>query len=498
MPQNSNYEFGAIPDNLLSYVKDKSKSSKAFFSYFLARTKKMFQYTGLPDTIEADILERYLQMNGIACITDYKGKLYCFNGNSSGEQDVYYRPSLFIVANPHFEETFNKTVIVAPELTNYNRIPDDSQSGVRVRNDSEWIGLTPLIARYSVMMAENLLTIRSADVMLRIIALLSSGTDAGVKSAIAYLKKLENGDFGVIADSSFAENGLKMQSPPSNNGSYLTQFIELHQYLLGSFYNELGLRANYNMKREAIGEGESSMDEDAILPLCDDMLTCRRQDMQRVNDLYGTNISVDYSSAWLENAISRKLTLLSQLKESGAGKVRNDEGDVLGGDGDLGNVVSENGQVDSELTQDGESEDQVGSTEVESDATGKDNKDGWDGNGDTLSSGNNENEGRQDSESGENDSKAEEGDRNKSGDNETSEGSDTGSGRDSGETGVEGIDTSNINDITPDDLAVRVEQHLEDVEIEKPDDMSQLMEGDENGFLGREESSGNQDSDTGN
>lgn len=470
MPQNSNYEFGAIPDNLLSYVKDKNKSSKAFFSYFLARTKQMFQYKGLPDTIEADILERYLQMNGVACITDYKGKLYCFNGNSGGPQDVYYRPSLFIVANPHFEDTFNKEVIVSPQSTNYNKNPDDAQPGIRVRNDSEWIGLTPLIARYSVMMAENLLTIRSADVMLRIIALLSSGTDAGVKSALAYLKKLENGDFGVISDSSFAENGLKMQSPPSNNGSYLTQFIELHQYLLGSFYNELGLRANYNMKREAIGEGESSMDEDAILPLCDDMLKCRKQDMQRVNDLYNTNISVDYSSAWLENAITRKLTLLSQLSESGAGKVGADE--------------EESSQNDPGMSQ-------IESTEGELDANGTDDS------GSAGASGEPEDEGEDNRETGKDNRESGEADIERSGDFEASEGVDRNTGGDAEDSGMEGgVDDSAINDITTDVLADKVEEHLEEVDIEKPDDISQLMKGDENGFLGEGKGSGDTGSDT--
>ena len=82
---------------------------------------------------------------------------------------------------------------------------------------------------------------------------------------------MENGILGVIGESPFFD-GVKLQSPPSNNGSYLTQFIEYQQYLKGSLYNELGLSANYNMKREAIGKGESTLDEDALLPLCDNML----------------------------------------------------------------------------------------------------------------------------------------------------------------------------------------------------------------------------------
>ena len=301
------YQFGAIPGQLLDYVKDKNKSAKCYFRYFLARTQKMFQYKNLPDTIEADVLERYLQVNGVACITEYKDKLYVFAGNLGDKQDVYYRPTKFIVSNPHIsQEGFFKEVTV---------LGDDPHEGVLMRNDTEWIGLTPLFARYSVMLAENLLTLRSADIMLRVMALLSAPTDSIRKSAMDYLQKLEKGEFGVIGDDAFTE-GIKMQSPPSNNGSYLTQFIELQQYIKGSFFNELGLRANYNMKREAIGTGESTLDQDVIMPLVDNMLTTRRQDLEKVNNLYNLDISVDFSSAWLQNQIEEIAILTSQLGET--------------------------------------------------------------------------------------------------------------------------------------------------------------------------------------
>lgn len=321
MPDNSNYQFGQVPINLLDFVKSKPKSSKSYFEYLLARTIKMFEYKNLPDTIDADILERYLQVNGVCCVTKYHDKLFAFNGSLGGEQDVYYRPSLFVVSNPHLDNTFSKNVVIASQLEDYTNPPTGSQPGVLLRNDTEWYGLTPLIARYAVLMAENCLTVRSADVMLRIIALITAKTDKSLKSAQDYLRRLENGEFGVIGDSAFTENAINMQSPPSNNGSYLTQFIELQQYLKGSFFGELGLRANYNMKREAIGAGESTLDEDAILPLCDNMLTCRRQDVEKINNLYGTEISVDFSSAWLRNHIENNITLLAQLQEAGIATV---------------------------------------------------------------------------------------------------------------------------------------------------------------------------------
>ena len=139
---------------------------------------------------------------------------------------------------------------------------------------------------------------------------------------------MEDGEFGVIAENRFFE-GIKMQSPPSNNGSYLTQFIELHQYLKGSFYNEIGLNANFNMKREALGDGESSLNEDSLLPLCDEMLRCRQEDFDKVNEMFGTNIKVEFDSSWAQNVLEKEL-LLDKMKTEASqlANEQEEEGDL--------------------------------------------------------------------------------------------------------------------------------------------------------------------------
>ena len=365
MPDNSNYQFRAVPLNLVDYVTKKQKSSKYYFRYLLDRTIMMFKYKNLPETIDQNVLERYLQVNGTACITRANnGNLYVFGGSWGGEQDVYYRPTRYTITNPHVsqltKESFTKECII---------YGDEEHDGVLLRNDTEWASLTPLIARYAVLMCENCLTVRTADIMLRIIALLSAGTDKAKKSAEAYIKKLENGELSIIGDSNFMESSINLQSPPSNNGSYLTQFIELQQYLKGSFFNELGLRANYNMKREAIGQGESTLDADSILPLCDNMLQCRKEDIAKVNELFNTNIEVDFSSAWLENRIESSINIVSQLNEAGLG----------GQDVQVGTSGDKLGPQESTLEQ--EMEDKDVKDKFGDDSSGETgNKDGRDGN----------------------------------------------------------------------------------------------------------------------
>lgn len=356
LPAGYRFLADIMPD--LNYVTDKRKSAKAYYTYFLNRVLQMFEYKNLPDSIPHDILDKYLMINGIACITkDPDDKLRVFYGNLGGVQDCYYRPTRFIIANPHFKETFSKECIVLGE---------EEHDGVLMRNDMAWFGLHAMLSRYACLMAENVLTMRVADVLLRIMALLSAPTDKEYNSAMEYIKSLEDGELKVIAENPFFE-GIKMQNPPSNNGSYLTQFIELQQYYKGSFYNEIGLSANYNMKREAIGKGESTLDQDALLPLCENMLKARREDFALVNEMFGTEIEVDFSSSWLENMLEAKLILLTQAKEAGfqMEESSTDTPDTQSspedisqlsdmGAGQDGNSGDESDQVGGEIGQDGE------------------------------------------------------------------------------------------------------------------------------------------------
>lgn len=298
--------------NAIDYVKDKKLSSKSYINYMTIRLQKMFKYENLPDTIPREILEYYLMINGTCYITKVDGNLYALMGTFGGEPDPYYKPTKYIVANPalHLSKEY-----------------DINKDGVLMRNDSIWQGLYPLMSRYACLMAENVLTIRSADVMLRVLAMLTAPDDKTKIAAEAYLKKLENGEFGVIAENRFFE-GVKMQSPPSNNGSYLTQFIELHQYLKGSFYNEIGLNANFNMKREALGDGESSLNEDSLLPLCDEMLRCRQEDILKINEMFGTDISVEFDSSWAQNVIEKELMLLKMKNEASQQVEKNEANDA--------------------------------------------------------------------------------------------------------------------------------------------------------------------------
>lgn len=335
------YRFYARNDSE-TYVTDKRKSIDAYKGYMFSRLSKMFHYSNLPRTLPQYMLEYYLMSNGSCLIASVNSNLYAFLGSFGGEPDPYLRPTLYVVANPalKFDKTFH---ISNNEL--------ESDECVLMRNDILWQGLNPLISRYATLLAENTITIRVADIMLRIVALISSPDDKTKAAADIYIKNIIDGKLSSLAENRFFD-GVKMQSPPSNNGSYLTQFIELQQYLMGQFYNEIGVQSAFNMKREAINEAETKLSEDTLFPLVESMLQCRQEDVSRLNEIFGTDIEVVFDSVWRQNIIEQALQL--KAIETPGADLRQDGDELDAEDSDESSVT--NGSAEENAPDDDESE----------------------------------------------------------------------------------------------------------------------------------------------
>lgn len=265
---------------------DKSNAINQHIFYMLNRTQSMFKWSNLPKSIPQRILELYLQINGNVCFYHTHGDLYIFTGGLGGKPDVYYRPTIYTIANPCLDISKNleidKDCIVMP-------------------NDSLYMGLIPLCSRYATMISETELSMKIALVNSRTVSLISAADDRTKSSAEKYLDDLEKGKLGVIAENQFLDG---VRSQPYAQGSHtniLTNLIEVLQYNKASWFNEMGLNANYNMKRESINSGESQLNNDALLPLVDDMLNCRKNATEKVNDMFGTSITVDLASSWEDN-----------------------------------------------------------------------------------------------------------------------------------------------------------------------------------------------------
>lgn len=287
-------------------LRDKAYNTFMIIDYMLDRTQSMFHYGGLPKTLPQRILELFIQTAGHCAVTNVnplngKEGLYAFVGGPGGEPDIYYRPTKYVVANPQLRQSLELVI---------------DKDCVVIPNDSLFVGLLPMFSKYATLMSENELSMQIADIILRIQAILTADDDATRASAQLYLDNIEKGKLGIIANSAFLE-GLKVEDFSHNSQSgLLSELIEYQQYLKASLFNEIGLDANYNMKREAINSNEAQMNDDALLPLVDDMLRCRQEAVEKINDMFGTEITVELASSWRARQEEEKQIIQNDIADN--------------------------------------------------------------------------------------------------------------------------------------------------------------------------------------
>lgn len=287
-------------------ILDKSLSIFNYVQYMFDRTNRMFRYTGLPDTIPEYMLEYMLQIYGSVAILEDKGDLYAFRCHFGGPYDPYYRPTQAVVANPALD--LSGTYRVVNYLPPFDRTTWEAYPPcVRFMNDSQLQGLLPLFARYATQMAENDVSIRSAQINLRQQTVIVADSGPEIQSAEMYIKGLEEGKLSSIQKRPFTE-GAKVMNATTGNSNTVIQLIELQQYLKASWYNEIGLNSNFNMKRQYMSSDEVNSTADIMLPLIDNMFSSRQRAVEDINKEFGTNISVAKDSAWEKKQIQADIS----------------------------------------------------------------------------------------------------------------------------------------------------------------------------------------------
>lgn len=278
--------MAAKKDNLyLKYqeqIKNKDKSVNGYIRKMLAITQAMFIYKGLPETLPQNNLENLLQTNGNVFVTEVEGKMYAFTGGLGGTSNVYNEASEYIVSNPFLK--LNKSYKIDVE-------------GVLIKNDSGANSLLPIFGKYGVLCSDTLLSLNTCSVLSRITMLISASDDKTKQSADDFVNKIMQGDFSVIGENAFFK-GVNLQSISTQSANQITQLIELLQYFKASAFNEIGLNANYNLKRERLNTSEVQMNVDALNPYVDNMLQERKKAVEKINAMFGTEISVELASSW--------------------------------------------------------------------------------------------------------------------------------------------------------------------------------------------------------
>lgn len=260
---------------------DKKGLLKQFKENQLNKSLTMFEWQNLPDTLPAVELEKMLQINGYAIIAKYDGDVYAFNGGFTG-QDPYNRPTQVIINNPALK--MNETYTIDEEC-------------IVIKNDDMKQGLIRIYEYFGQRLIENQITMLMTDYNLRMPFTISSSDDQTTQSAKDYLNKIIDGSLGVIGEQKLFK---ALNVTPTNNKQTVT-FADLYgyqQFIIAQLNNTIGLATNNNMKRERLTTNEIEINKNASYPLVDNMLRNRQQAVEQINNMFGLDINVGYSSIW--------------------------------------------------------------------------------------------------------------------------------------------------------------------------------------------------------
>ena len=261
---------------------DKKTNVNNHIKYMLNRSINMFKYHNLPDTLPAKELEMLLQCHGYAVICKINDNLYAVNAGLGGESDVYGNPTQAVVTVPYLK---------------YHATLDIDTDCVVMNNDTMETGLIPMYQKYCTLLNENEITMLLVTINKRIQNFISANDDSTVQSARKFLENVYAGKVGVIAEQRLFDS-LKIANVGTNAGINLKDLFEYEQYLKASLYNEIGLSANFNMKRERLTKAEVECNTDNLYPLPDEMLSSRREAIEKINEMFGTDITVEFNSSW--------------------------------------------------------------------------------------------------------------------------------------------------------------------------------------------------------
>lgn len=285
---------------------DKKLIYKTLMSSVLKKAYMMLDYENVPKEIPIRMLKTYLITNGHFCGFTHNGKMKISWGTFAGKPDEYYFPKQYIVSNPYIEGMSGRTLEIGRDC-------------IVVKNDSLAESLLDVISKHVNMLTENESSMIICDILARAQGIMSAKDDAQMESAQAYLKNIFNGKVVPIKSDSFTQDNF--ETVAFGTAHYiLTDLIEYEQYIRSSLYSELGIKINFNMKRESLNAEETSMDEELLKPYIDNMIETQNEDLLILSDFWGLPkpIRCKRGSVWAENEKKDELKMDAMEAETKA------------------------------------------------------------------------------------------------------------------------------------------------------------------------------------
>lgn len=268
-----------------------------YFKWLLNKVISCFCINDLPDTVNETYTKVHLILDGHICYSDFVEGQYTVMGSWGGYPDAYYIPTTYVVANP----------VLGSKIVYLSESSDHSRNGVVITNtsiDGVGIGifsggLFDLIHQTATLLADNIISINCCQINSRVTAFFTADSRAKAATGEAVLKKMYAGSPYQILEQDLVEKININPISQSTKSQTLTELVELHNYIIANFFQCIGIRANLIMKKERLITDEIDSQNDFVQLSLFEILASWQRGFDKVNELYGTNISVSLNPVLL-------------------------------------------------------------------------------------------------------------------------------------------------------------------------------------------------------
>ena len=273
-----------IDSGNIDYLKLTAKMENActypdFFRYWrenlFERLMRLFIWEGMDNPLPKEIEQRLI-IAGHCGICDFKGRLTAFFGSFNGVTVYNDMWTNYNVHSPIYSgsKTIDKDLIVI-----------DNNS---IRNPS-----LLHVNHYAALLAHAEVTL-----MMQLVEARDSGgvpiakTEPAKQSILTYQAKKYNGKIGCVSDP--AGIGVEYQGADRHTSLDISGIWDVRTKLLKQFYADIGVRATFDKRSNTVVD-EITSDTSMLLYNVSDMIKCRKDACEKINNLFGTNWSVRLS-----------------------------------------------------------------------------------------------------------------------------------------------------------------------------------------------------------
>lgn len=245
----------------------------------------MFEYKNLPEGISKRDIEVNLIMTGHAVIlAKNDGTLFTPLTNLFG-YDEYYQPTWAVFANPVVVTANKYTIHEDCEIIYNNSLQD---SIYYIKSDG---GLSTFISRYARQLTDIESTVNIYTVNSRLTSIPVSNSNSVIESLKGFFNNLSLGKRAIVTDSAIIENFRNVDINRNGIKDGINDWLIARDKILEQFFRDLGIRMT-NQKKAQVNINEVESNDQLLLISTNDMLKERQKGIDRVNNMYGTNIEV--------------------------------------------------------------------------------------------------------------------------------------------------------------------------------------------------------------